>query len=42
MLSDKFYKKEYSDNSGVSEKIAKLEELIKKLFQLFLNFFPYD
>ena len=27
MLSDKFYKKEYSENSGVSEKIAKLEEL---------------
>ena len=27
MLSDRFYKKEYSDNSGVSEKIGKLEEL---------------
>ena len=27
MLSDKFYEKEYSKNSGVSEKIAKLEEL---------------
>ena len=27
MLSDKFYEKEYSENSGVSEKIAKLEEL---------------
>ena len=27
MLSDKFYEKEYSENSGASEKISKLEEL---------------
>ena len=27
MLSDKFYEKDYSENSGVAEKIARLEEL---------------
>ena len=27
MLSDKFYEKDYSENSGVAEKVAKLEEL---------------